>query len=178
MGSISSAYLSARASDVMARYAQEQHEIMKAQEANAMHDIRQAEIEAKYKAEIAALMGQLEAANARADNWHRAADARAAELTRLGRELEASKLSVSHYLERLCDAHSRLAQANTRIAQLERGFSLRKLIKGIILAPLWPLIWLQVGFSLDKDCSKNECEACGKGGCCTNAKRMVAWFRR
>lgn len=55
-----------------------------------------------------------------------------------------------------------------------------KLIKAIILLPMWPLIWYSVGFELG-ECRDRGCVPCGIGintsGCCRRAKAMVEWYR-
>jgi hypothetical protein len=52
-----------------------------------------------------------------------------------------------------------------------------KLLRGLALLPMWPLIWLQLGFKLDGKCEPNECGLCSDGGCCERAEKMVRWFR-
>lgn len=58
-----------------------------------------------------------------------------------------------------------------------------KIMRGVALAPVWPLIWWQVGFSLNQDCVDNrgnECGSCWGGAhasCCLRAMAMVRWFR-
>ena len=49
-----------------------------------------------------------------------------------------------------------------------------KIIKTIILLPMWPLIWAQLGFSLDGPCGGCRCSR----ACCKRAKAMVQWWRR
>jgi hypothetical protein len=58
-----------------------------------------------------------------------------------------------------------------------------KLVRGIVLAPMWPLIWLQMGFGL-KPCraaADDGCGLCAGGslfpGCCERAEAMVRWWR-
>lgn len=56
---------------------------------------------------------------------------------------------------------------------------MKKILKGIVLLPMWPLIWMQMGVKLDKNCWTSSCQVCGGGdGCCARAHRMVEWFRR
>jgi hypothetical protein len=56
---------------------------------------------------------------------------------------------------------------------------MKKLFKTIVLLPMWPLIWLQLGFKLDTRptygcgvCGNDECS-----GCKRRARAMVNWWR-
>ena len=43
---------------------------------------------------------------------------------------------------------------------------MKKVIKAIILTPMWPLIWLKMGFNLKRNCWYDHCEFCGGGDGC------------
>jgi len=47
-----------------------------------------------------------------------------------------------------------------------------KFWRGVILTPIWPLIWLELGFDLRYDGPSDLC-----GGCCQRAEAMVRWWR-
>jgi hypothetical protein len=46
----------------------------------------------------------------------------------------------------------------------------QRVLKTLMIGPLWPLVWLQVGFDLNGKCNPDN-------GCCTRAKALVAWWR-
>lgn len=59
---------------------------------------------------------------------------------------------------------------------------MKRCLKTIILLPLWPFIWLQLGLNLDVNCNEDDksCFVCGvfKGGkCCRRAKNLVRWWQ-
>lgn len=59
---------------------------------------------------------------------------------------------------------------------------MKKFLKTIVLVPMWPLIWMQIGFDLNFDkCNDRAsgCWTCGEanGKCCRRAKAMVTWWQ-
>lgn len=53
-----------------------------------------------------------------------------------------------------------------------------KMLRGIALGPMWPLIWAQMGWGLDYDCTQNACHVCNSGpSCCDRAQALVRWYR-
>jgi hypothetical protein len=55
-----------------------------------------------------------------------------------------------------------------------------KVLRAIALGPVWPLVWWQVGFSLTKDCTQNDCHVCNDydgPSCCDRAMALVRWYR-
>lgn len=58
---------------------------------------------------------------------------------------------------------------------------MKKTLKTIALLPMWPLIWYQLGFSLDFDNCDSPCDVCGRYDlsrcrCCQRAKALVNWW--